>query len=338
MIIKPTWRDLITVIEAATDNLLICTPFYSDDGIFSIFDNLENCRSIDIVTRLSPSDWYSGVSNPESLNLLLQIYAEDGIRAKLFIHQRLHAKAYIANRTYGLMGSSNLSSGGFDRNFELMLKMNEDQACNVYKMIIDEVSINARQVDIHQLHEWIENSREIIQRARKYDNEHELDLANAQKSLDKLLKYGGEERIKSEISVDHMKNFVDWLTANQDLFGSDVLLEHHENLHGFNRTGHFRQCFFIVSFFYEDNPDLCKRQSNDLDVINSTNWSRYEDSFINKWIEHLASHAIHEGESYSYPTMRSILPSSLGGTVSNGGGASGTLKRMFRLLARFMDK
>ena len=64
----------------------------------------------------------------------------------------------------------------------------------------------------------------------------------------------------------------------------------------------------------------------------------FTDDFILKWVNHLGDHATDIGENYNYPTMRSILSTNLGGTLSNGGGASGTLKRMFHLLAIFLEK
>ena len=77
---------------------------------------------LSFVSRLSPSDWLSGVSDPEALLILFE-FLQNQNRSPIFtVHQQLHAKAYLADRVIGLMGSANLSAGGFDRNFEIMVE------------------------------------------------------------------------------------------------------------------------------------------------------------------------------------------------------------------------
>jgi hypothetical protein len=58
---------------------------------------------------------------------------------------------------------------------------------------------------------------------------------------------------------------------------------------------------------------------------------------VNDWSEHLERHGSDGNSLYSYATLRGILKPNLGGVLQgSGGGGSGTLKRMWPLVARFL--
>ena len=337
-VFKPTWENLKEIVETAENSLLVCSPFYSDEGIGRVFDNLNSGLAFDLVTRLSPSDWAAGVSDPESVLSLLTIYADNGTTANLHIHPRLHAKAYIADGRKGFLGSANLSAGGFQRNFELMVRLTDESAARADELIREEIRNTARPVSVDRLRAWIEQSGHHIQSAQAKIVENDSELADVQRSLDKMLGYGNKTDRQSRYTPDDMSRFVGWLKDNQNLLGSDVLLEHHENRRGGNRTGHFRQCFFIVSLFYEDYPALLGQASTELDSLDERTWTKFSDEFIESWISHFTDHALVQGDHFNYPTLRATLSPTWGGTLLSGGGAIGTLKRMLRLLARYIQE
>src|SRR5271165_6818866 len=60
---------------------------------------------------------------------------------------------------------------------------------------------------------------------------------------------------------------------------------------------------------------------------------------LRDWSEHLARHSADVTDLYSYPTLRALLRPNLGGVLpASGGGASGTLKRLFPLVALFFKE
>lgn len=337
-VFNPTWESLKVIVESAHDSLLVCSPFYSDDGIGRIFNDLRSGLVFDLVTRLSPSDWVTGISDPESVLSMLEIYADSGTTANLYIHPRLHAKAYIADKCRGFLGSANLSSGGFQRNFELMVNLTGEQAIATDKLIRTEIDSIARIVNVHDLKIWIEQSREIIENAKSNIPDNDSALTGVQRSLDVMLGYGIRSRRRVQYAPDEMGQFVEWLRHNQSLPGAVVLLEHHENIKGGNRTGHFKQCFFIVSFFYEDNQDLCAQASGELNGLDEYNSMNFGNDFVDSWVDHITEHALDQGDYFNYSTLRAIISPSWGGTLLSGGGAIGTLKRMLRLLARYIQE
>jgi phosphatidylserine/phosphatidylglycerophosphate/cardiolipin synthase-like enzyme len=126
-VIAPTWADLLAVISDATDRLRVVTPFYSEEGITQVLDHLGPQTFVAVTTKLSPPDWASGVADPIALEDLLDLLPG---RHSLGIVQRLHGKAYIADRSHALIGSSNLSIGGFNRNVELMVRFRGSEAAD----------------------------------------------------------------------------------------------------------------------------------------------------------------------------------------------------------------
>lgn len=337
-IIKPTWIDLRDIVKSAEQSLLVCTPYYSYEGIGQVFDHLRDGLDFDLMTRLSPSDWVTGISNPESILSMLEIYVDSGTTARLYIHPKLHAKAYIADQKRGVLGSANLSAGGFQMNFELMVNLNEGQAANAAEMIRKEIGLLARLVSVEGLRGWVEESRDAIKNAKSRIPENDEPLTRVQRSLDEMLGYGTRRREQNRYTPEEMNRFVEWLKKNGEIPGAGVLLEHHENTQGGNRTGHFRQCFFIGLFFFEDNPSLCKYAATDIDNLNEKTLMHFDDNFIDSWITHITEHARDEGDYYNYSTLRAILSPSWGGTVMGGGGAIGTLKRMLRLLPKYIQE
>ncbi len=113
-VIRASWDAFDRIVGAARNRLLTCSPFYSEEGLGRLFDAFPypDGPQMTVVSRLSPSDWLSGVADPRAMLTLLETLGDEH---RLIVHQRLHAKAYLADSARGLVGSANLSSGGFDR-------------------------------------------------------------------------------------------------------------------------------------------------------------------------------------------------------------------------------
>lgn len=94
-VIRAAWDDLHAVIAGAHEQVFICTPYYTDEGLAHLLDHLQSPVELVFVTRLSPPDWARGVSDPEALAVLLELLQGEGRDASLVVHQRLHAKAYL---------------------------------------------------------------------------------------------------------------------------------------------------------------------------------------------------------------------------------------------------
>lgn len=339
-VMVPTWNDLKELVNAAQDSLLICTPFYTEDGINNLFDYVRPASRLKVWTRLSPSDWASGAAAPESLLALLELLDQEGIEVELGIHQRLHAKAYAADRSMVLVGSANLSSGGFSGNIELMVKFQGEEAARAITVLEQACSGDMRSLTLPDLRTWIKESHQAVQEARKTLADNSGELSGPQAALDRLLGFG--KGTKGELVTptdDDRRDFGSWLEHNEDLAGAKVLIEHWTNSTRQNRQGHFRQSFYGISRFLSEYPQWRPALSRQL--TNLAYDEVYQPSppeLMQDWLHHLNDHALDNGPEFSYPTLRNQLAPSMGGTRSGGGGAAGTTKRMFPLLARYLEE
>ncbi|OQB75195.1 MAG: hypothetical protein BWX92_02777 [Deltaproteobacteria bacterium ADurb.Bin135] len=337
-IIQATWEDFRQVVISATRELTICTPYFSTEGVNHFFDHMQATPNLFFITRLSPSDWLHGISDPEALTTLLEILSEGSIITSIHIHQRLHAKAYIANDSLGLLGSANLSSGGFEKNFELMARIESEEARKAHEIIHYEASLNGRPITVSALREWVDKNKRKIIRLRPVENNEAEQLAEMQRELDNMLGFGRHTTpVKQHLSLV-MGKFVEWLKKNLNLSGADVLYERYQNTGGQNLTGHFKQSYYGVSNFLLENKEHIQILSLQLNSLKSSDVFQPGKDLLDAWLEYLDIHATDKGDAYDYAILRGIIPPNLGGTRLGGGGGSSTLKRMFPLVARFIDE
>ena len=332
-IIRASWDDFRRIVESARNRLLVCVPYYSEEGLRQLFDAFHCEAELSFVSRLSPSDWLSGVSDPEALLVRFERLQNQN-RSPLFtIHQQLHAKAYLADRMIGLVGSANLSAGGFDRNFEIMVELDTDETKIADRLIENEIRDQGIPLCSEALRSWVEEHQDQITKLRTKKNEEE-DLTEIQRDLDALLGYGKTEILKTDIPI--IKDFVNWLQNNKDLSGARMLTDRYFNSSGQNLGGHFRQSYAAVSHFLQQHFAHRQSLNSGLNSLRPEDIYQPDDNLLNDWIRHLDDHATKSGPGYDYAVLRGILPPNLGGTRLGGGGGSSTLKRMMPLVARFL--
>ena len=166
-VIQASWDDFDRVASASRERLLVCTPYYSAHGLSRLSKVLPSGVGLTFISRISPSEWISGVSSPDELARRLVPLQEEGHLVQLVVHQRLHAKAYLADCSTGLVGSANLSSAAFDKNFEVMLDLTEDEALAATKLIDAEANRYGRPLTLEKLKEWVSSHSEWIVEERE---------------------------------------------------------------------------------------------------------------------------------------------------------------------------
>lgn len=335
----PTWNDLQSIVQKAKKELIICSPFYSETGLDYVLANLQSNSSILIYTRISPSDWANRISDPEALLQFLQNTSAKGHSTALFVNQRLHAKAYVANKKKALIGSSNLSDGGFEQNIEIMVMLDGKVANNVVSLIDNRIKPEARKISLSQLKTWIIKHKKTVEKVRKAAEGLQAgELRGAQRSLDKMLGFGRYRGRIKPVKSTELKKFILWLKSNKKLAGSQMLIARHENINGQNLQGHLRQCFFGTLRFLLENPTLQLPLSSALSLLRGNDVYQMTDQISDAWLKHIDRHATDSGDGYDYAILRGILPPSVGGTRIGGGGGISTLKRMLPLVARYLQE
>jgi HKD family nuclease len=335
----PVWKDLEAVIQSARGELIICTPFYSEIGLDHVLTNLTSKLTIQIYTRISPSDWANRISDPEALLFFLEDTSAKGHSTVLFVNQRLHAKAYVANKQKALVGSSNLSDGGFEQNIEMMVMLNGKAASDVASLIDSRIKTKAKIISIRKLRNWIIQNKKTVEEVRKSAEGLQAGkLRDAQRNLDKMLGFGrGKSKIRP-IMRSEINTFIQWLKRNKKLAGSKMIIARHENIGGQNLQGHVKQCFFGAIRFLVENPALQLPLSLSLKTMRSDDVYQLTDKVSVVWLRHIDRHATDSGDGYDYAILRGILPPSVGGTRLGGGGGISTLKRMLPLVALYLHE
>ena len=336
-IVRATWDELRCIVQAANDELTICTPYFSSEGVGQLFDALNCSITLFFITRLSPSDWLRGISSPDELLALLQILESSGRTPRLVVHQQLHAKAYIADKACGLLGSANLTAGGFEANFELMVRLSPEEAEFAYGIIYSEISENGKELSIRRLYDWVSQFEKQIIHSRPIEDEEAEMLAEMQRELDCILGYGYQKVIPWDHRYPLVEDYVAWLEHHRELPGAEVLLDRYHNTSRLNLTGHFKQSYYGVYRFLCEHNEYIQPLSKVLSNMCSDHIFQPNDDVLRAWIAFLNNHALERGERYDFAILRGILPPSLGGTRLGGGGGSSTLKRMLPLVARFIE-
>jgi len=337
LIYQPTWQALKEVLESSVQQALVCSPYITSSGVDNLFDFLPGGVGLEVITRLSPSDWASGASDPEAILALLALWRDEGNPTMLRVAQRLHAKVYAADDLRVLVGSSNLSEGGFDRNIELIVELSGGAAGDTVRALHAACAGASQEVTLDRLESWIDRSRTTVIAARASAAEEPELLAGVQADLDSMLGFG-IRRSASDSALPSIDRFVAWLSKGRKLSGAEVILDRHWNTGRQNLMGHVKQCSYGSSRFLAAYPAYVRPVSDALDELSKGDIYQMVDppGLKSDWADYLDTHALDQGEVYSFPTLRGILPPSLGGTRQGGGGGISTLKRIMPLVARFV--
>lgn len=118
-IIQDKWLYNFLKELESTKNLKIISPFITDNMVTHLLGNWKG--NIQIITRFNLNDFRSGVSSLVALKRLI----ENGAIIKGI--KDLHSKAYIFDNRSAIITSANFTNGGFFNNFELGVKIKNDE-------------------------------------------------------------------------------------------------------------------------------------------------------------------------------------------------------------------
>ncbi len=116
---SPLIEDLSYVASSATVSLLICSPFITRPGIDILARSLPSSISrVEVWTKFNSRDWITGASELDGLLDFLEALPAL-TQVEIRTSDRLHAKLIVANERVGVVGSANLTRGGFGGNIEI---------------------------------------------------------------------------------------------------------------------------------------------------------------------------------------------------------------------------
>jgi HKD family nuclease len=337
-IILPSWDNLNEIVTTAEDRVLICSPYYSSSGIGNIFDSIGDANRFQFWTRLSPSDWVAGATSPKDLLTLADILQQGGRIVELAAFQRLHAKAYVADYSLALIGSPNLSEGGFRANLELVVRFEGEEALSAINVIEESIAPRLQPLNIESFREWIQRFEPTILQIRARPDDSAEDLQEAQRSLDEILGYGHAAQENRQIDEFSHHDFGEWLDHHPELPGAEMLSDRYHNTSGQNLTGHFKQSFYAVLGFLFDHGEYTNILVEELAQLDPGSVYQVNPDVLDSWLEYFNNHATQVGTNYNFAVLRGYLPPSVGGTRHGGGGGISTFKRMLPLCAKYLSE
>ena len=337
-IIFPSWGSLQEIVTTAHERVLICSPFYSSSGIEKVFDSFGDVPRIQFWTRLSPSDWVAGATNPKVLLALTELLQESGKQVELSIIQRLHAKVYAADYTLALIGSSNLSEGGFSSNIELVVRLDGEEAHSAINVVEEIITPKLKNLSLERFHEWVQRCEPTIKYVRNRPDTIADDLQEVQRSLDEMLGFGHEKLEIKQIEEFSHNDFGVWLDHHPELSGAEILSDRFHNASGQNLTGHFKQSFYAILGFLIEHEEYVSTLVTDLTQIEPGRVYEIDPNVLSSWLDYFNNHATQSGTNFNFTVLRGILPPSVGGTCYGGGGGISTFKRMLPLEAKYFSE
>jgi hypothetical protein len=326
------WEHLGSLLKSAKSNCTVFSPFFSREGLKLIDASVRSSVSVTMWTRLSLREWASGVTDPPALQSLLDRLKNTKRPVKLFANQLLHAKAYFADNATGLVGSANLTKGGFDNNVELIVRIEGATASNALSLLTTASATRASSLTQQELAKWIHENASRVAHARKAIEKEYTDLHGGPVKGGDVIKPASIEEPTQAL----LEDFVRWLANNQSLEGASHLVKLHHDRVVQRQQGHVKQCFAAVFRFLQANPSWIQRLS--ADAAKADGIMTPSKDLLQDWTVHLKGNRTASSELYKYSTLIAELPPSQGGTHGTGGGAGTTLKRIFPLVARFLSE
>lgn len=198
------------VVSETKTNIRIVSPFIGGTITRKLAQiRQKNDIKIQLITRYSERDFVSGASDFEKLHELVSF----GVEA--FAIDGLHTKLYLFDKETAIVGSANLTDGGFCRNTELSMIIRDEK--NILQELFDYYeSLLSAAKDYPISSRKMEKDKLRINSAKESHKGNLTDLANFNKQ-----KYGGKwGHINNDIiSIHDDITFINMRTACNFCFG-----------------------------------------------------------------------------------------------------------------------
>ncbi len=179
-----SWEDLRNLVQAAESDCSIFTPYYSSLGLKVVESSLKRRVGFSFWTKLSLRDWATGVSDPLALSSMLGRMEKAKLKPLLFTSKQLHAKAYFADAIHALLGSANLTNGGFNSNIEVMVRLSGEDALSALNMLSNACSSRSIAFSLDELNDWINRHKGLVKKFAKRVQESNSEIDSAQLESD----------------------------------------------------------------------------------------------------------------------------------------------------------
>lgn len=326
--------ELIKQASKDSKEGLICTPYYSERGLQLLAPFFENAEKVEFWTRFSPLDWKAGVADMAALNKRIQSVLDKNKEFDIRVSDDLHAKIYNFSSDNVIIGSANLTWSAMTNNIEIVCQLTDKDAA-ISLDFLSSLRNKLTPVKAETFADYVAVAVDAISKPHVEPLEEDSEMNAAIELAEEVFRKALAPIAPDAPKLLHMEieEFIEYCRSESTDVSREVI-DRYEGKH--NLQGHVKHCFFGVFRFLSEFPEF-------IDQIAATPGnSLYDltDTTVNiHWRNFLLTHSneIDKEQGFSFRTLRVYLPPILGGICSGGGGGSGTLKRIFPLVARMLS-
>lgn len=308
----------------------VSAPFYTAEALEWITPKSDG--TLELWTRLNPYDWAARLNDPEALLNYIQRIGAD--RVTLLVHRALHAKFYIVDRSWAWVGSANLTLHAFEQNVELLCELEPTEMQSLLQHV-EILRSSMTRITPNNLRDLYACMSDVV---REYQARGETGIPeDMQEQMLVAVRLCDEILVPSETLpadlVPSIERFIAFLERRRDIPSAKEIIDRYHgksSLQGHVRQSYFGCCLFLMHQNYRKHRHAVAAL-DDQDVPNIGR------DVVRDWQSFLDKYARVEYDGYSLSILRNILPESLGGYTTTGGGASPTWKRVMVWVARFLD-
>lgn len=197
-LLRSPWLDTFQqIFGSAQHYAMVASPFISREGLALLTERLDPGRiRIEILTNLSPTHLLEGSTDPAALAAFWQRVGEGA----LYHLPGLHAKVYVADDTYAVATSGNLTRGGLIGNYEYGILLDDSTAVRVVAQDLQEYARLGVRLTLSDIEELARITSDLRQRharmlgsaTRMLREEFANRLARTQETLRELRASPGE--------------------------------------------------------------------------------------------------------------------------------------------------
>ncbi|MBN2020767.1 MAG: NgoFVII family restriction endonuclease [Sedimentisphaerales bacterium] len=328
--------DVIRNAFTGANKGVICTPYYTERGLKLLDSFFDTAEEVEFWTRLNPLDWRDGVADMEALKRRVQKIMDR--RKKITLHgsDDLHAKIYSFSNNKVIIGSANLTWSAMTTNIETICELTDADATSFLSFLpIFRSRLAPVPVDVFSA--YVDIVSDVIHKTFEDPVEEDEDMDTAitlaEETLSKTL--AKTARKASPLLHLEIEGFFEYCQKEKTDVSREIIARGKKGKH--NLQGHVKHCYYGSLRFLSQFPQFVT------EIASTPGEELYEfsnPSIREHWRNFLSSNAdmIDEPRQFRFRTLRLYLPPKLGGTRMGGGGGSPTLKRVFPVVARMLQK
>ena len=168
----PSAADIEDLLSTPIHTLHICSPFITAPGIKLVKDHLPPSLShLEIWTKLDFRDWVSDSSDIEEL-LKFIVGLNDSVIVTVKVSSALHAKFMVGSNgreTRAIIGSANLTGGGYGSNIEIVRIVTPDEVPEIIKYV-ESVSDKLDPCPLETLRRFVESCKLLEDAKRSFQS------------------------------------------------------------------------------------------------------------------------------------------------------------------------